>query len=106
MNPDRSYKTQNAAGRTLAEEGITREVIGGFYETYNVLGFGFRESLYKRALEIVLRGRGLSVGREFPIEVFFRGEQIGFYRADMLVEGRVLVEVKATTSSFTPTSFS
>jgi GxxExxY protein len=80
----------------LLEEALTHEIIGGFFEAYNELGFGFRESIYKRGLEITLRRRGLMVEREFPVEVFFQGTQIGFHRIDMLVEGRVIVEAKAT----------
>jgi GxxExxY protein len=86
--PDRRVK--------LVEQALTHEIIGGFFEAYNELGFGFRESIYKRGLEITLRRRGLVVEREFPVEVFFQGTQIGFHRIDMLVEGRVIVEAKAT----------
>lgn len=63
---------------------------------YNALGFGFLESIYKRALVIALRKSGLLVEREFPIEVFYEGESVGFHRVDLLVERRVIVEVKAT----------
>lgn len=80
----------------LVEEELTHEIIGAFFEVYNELGFGFLESIYKRALGIVLSNRGLHVEREFPVEVFFRGTQIGFHRIDLLVEGRVVVEAKAT----------
>jgi GxxExxY protein len=54
------------------------------------------ESLYARALEITLKGRGLTVDREYPIVVKFRGHQIGYQRIDMLVERRVIVELKST----------
>jgi GxxExxY protein len=60
------------------------------------MGYGFVESLYARALEITLRGRGLRVDREYPIIVAFRGQPIGFQRIDMLVARRVVVEVKST----------
>ena len=96
MNPDRPYRRGGSSRLHLVEEALTHEIIGGFFETYNELGFGFRESIYKRGLEIVLRRRGLLVEREFPVEVFFQGTQIGFHRIDMLVEGRVIIEAKAT----------
>lgn len=96
MNPDRPYPRDGSSRLHLVEEALTHEIIGGFFETYNELGFGFRESIYKRGLEIVLRRRGLTVEREFPVEVFFQGTQIGFHRVDMLVDGRVIVEAKAT----------
>src|SRR5690242_12072607 len=96
MDPDRSYSRDGSSRVQLLEGGLTHEIIGGFFETYNELGFGFRESIYKRALEITLRRRGLIVEREFPVEVFFQGIQIGFHRVDMLVNGRVIIEAKAT----------
>ena len=97
MNPDRSYPCDSPVRRQqLIEEELTRKIIGAFFEVYNALGFGFLESIYKRALEIALRRRGLLVEREFPIEVFFGGESVGFHRIDLLVERRVIVEVKAT----------
>lgn len=96
MYPDRPYRRGGPSRLHLVEEALTHEIIGGFFETYNELGFGFRESIYKRGLEIVLRRRGLLVEREFPVEVYFQGIQIGFHRVDMLVEGRVIVEAKAT----------
>lgn len=70
--------------------------MGCFFEVYNELGFGLLETLYARALEITLRDRGLWVDREYPIIVMFRGQQIGFQRIDMLVERRVIVELKST----------
>jgi GxxExxY protein len=54
------------------------------------------ESIYARALEIVLKSLGLRVEREYPIAVHFEGQQIGFHRVDMLVEGRIIVEIKST----------
>jgi GxxExxY protein len=54
------------------------------------------ETIYARALEIVLKSLGLRVEREYPIAVHFQGQQIGFHRVDMLVEGRIIVEIKST----------
>ena len=96
MNPDRSFGRDGSLRRHLLEEELTRKIIGAFFEVYNALGFGFLESIYRRALEIALRRRGLLVDREFPIEIFFGGESVGFHRIDLLVERRVIVEVKAT----------
>jgi GxxExxY protein len=70
-------------------------VIGGFHEVYKDFGFGFLEGVYANAFSVELRCRGLEVVREVPIEVVYRGVSVGNYRADMIVEGRVLVEVKA-----------
>ena len=96
MKPDRSYRRDDAARAQLVEEDLTRKIIGAFYELYNALGFGFLESICKRALEIALRERGLAVDRQFPVEIFFHGHQLAAQRIDMFVERRVIVEVKAS----------
>jgi GxxExxY protein len=95
MKPDRPIKIQNSSRIKLLEEELTRAIIGAFYEVYNALGFGFLESIYKRAMEIALQERQLIVDREFPVEVFYHGQQIGFHRLDMFVNRRVVVEIKA-----------
>jgi GxxExxY protein len=96
MKPDDANRRERTMRVKLLEEDLTREIIGSFYEVYNDLGFGFREGMYKRALVISLREKGISVDREFPVEVFFHGQQLGAHRLDMFVERRVVVEVKAT----------
>src|SRR6184192_774692 len=96
MDPNRSYDKPSSARPKFVEGELSRAIVGAFYEVYNALGFGFLESIYARALEIALKRRGLAVDREFPVEIFFGGEQIGFHRLDMLVERRVVVEIKAT----------
>jgi GxxExxY protein len=80
----------------IVEKELSHTIVGCFFEVYNELGYGFVESLYARAFEITMRDRGLRVDREFPIRVTFRGEPIGFHRIDMLVERRVIVELKST----------
>jgi GxxExxY protein len=74
---------------------LTRDVIAGFYRTYDALGFGFLESVYRRALSAELRLAGLRVDREVPFELFHLGECIGRYRADLIVEKTLIVEVKS-----------
>ncbi|MBA3890294.1 MAG: GxxExxY protein [Gemmatimonadaceae bacterium] len=75
---------------------MTERVIGGFYEVYNQLGYGFLESIYCRGLEHVLRRDGLLVEREYPAPVRLYGTQVGLHRIDLLVERRGIVEVKST----------
>ena len=73
----------------------TNAILGGFYSVYNSLGFGFLESVYTNALIICLTRAGLQVDQQTPYEVFFRGQSIGMYRADLVVESTVIVEIKA-----------
>ena len=75
---------------------ITERIIGGFFEVYDELGYGFLESNYTEALSRVLTGFGLRVAREVPIDVLFRKRSVGRYRLDMVVDDKVIVEVKAT----------
>jgi len=79
----------------LLHRDISRRVIGAFFETYNELGHGFLEGVYEAALAVRLEECGLAFERQVPIEVRFHGRIVGCFRADLLVENRVLVEIKA-----------
>ena len=79
----------------LAEEAITRSIIGAFFEVYNTLGFGFLESVYAEALARELRRRGHRVEREVMVRIWYKGEIIARQRVDMIVDGKVIVELKA-----------
>ena len=85
-----------AQGKRLVDEELTRNVIGGFYDVYNTLGYGFRESVYSHALAIELRARGLRVDREVEVVVYYKGQVVGRFRIDQLIEGRLVLEIKAT----------
>jgi GxxExxY protein len=80
----------------LIEEKLTYSIIGCGYEVYKDLGFGFREHVYKMALERLLLGKGHRVGREVSVPVFFRGDVLTTDRLDMIVDDKVVVEVKAS----------
>jgi len=80
----------------LIYERLTHSVIGAFYEVYNTLGFGFLEQVYVTALERELRARGHRVGREVFVPVYYKGEQIVRQRLDMVVDEKLVVEVKST----------
>jgi GxxExxY protein len=81
-------------GLALVHGTLTREIIGAYYDVYNELGFGFVESVYQRALPLALIARGIRSEREVPLSVSFRGAIVGDYRADLIVDGRVIVESK------------
>jgi len=74
---------------------LTEKIIGVFYDVYNELGHGFLESVYRESMCIALRQAGLKVETEVPIPVFFRGCTVGMFRADLIVEDKVILEVKA-----------
>ena len=77
---------------------MTDKIIGVFYEVYNELGFGFLESVYENALVIAFKAKGLKVERQVPIPVWFRGQKVGDFIADLIIEGVVLLELKAVKS--------
>jgi len=74
---------------------ITQKIIGGFFEVYNELGHGFLESVYEKSLAVALNSIGIKVCRQIEIPVRFRGQNVGDFSADMLVEDCVLLELKA-----------
>ena len=82
----------------LLHAPITDQILGGCYSLYRALGYGFLETVYKNGLVVELGRRGLVVRREVPVEVFYLGVSIGFYRIDLLVNEKVIVEVKAQHS--------
>ena len=83
----------NADSRRLDQ--ITKGIIGASYTVANCLGQGFLEKVYENALAVELRNLGLSVDQQKALEVRYQGVVVGDYVADMLVEGSVLVELKA-----------
>jgi GxxExxY protein len=78
----------------LMHSELTREIIGAFYEIYRRLGYGYFEAVYQRALPIELARRGLNSVREASLTVHYRDEIVGEYRADLIVEGKVVIETK------------
>jgi GxxExxY protein len=80
----------------LKHSELTDKIIGVFYDVYNELGHGFLESTYAEALAMALKESGVSVVREVPVPVWFRRRKIGQYYADVMVEGLVLLELKAS----------
>jgi GxxExxY protein len=77
---------------------LTERIIGVFYEVYNELGFGFLESVYRESMRIALEQVGLEVQAEVSVPVSFRGRLVGVFRADLVVNGRVVVELKTAES--------
>jgi GxxExxY protein len=92
---DRPARRVKECYESLFEEALTRRIIGAFYDVYNALGYGFLESVYRTALEREIVERGLHVVREAGAEVRYKGAVVGVFRADLLVESRVVVELKS-----------
>jgi GxxExxY protein len=74
---------------------ITYAINGAVFEVNRVLGPGFLERVYEKALLVELRMRGLKADSQVPIKVSYKGNPVGEYVADILVEGKIVVELKA-----------
>jgi GxxExxY protein len=83
MNADFKYRT------------LTQKIIGIFFSVYNELGHGFLESVYHKSMCLALSEAGLTASSQMKIPVWFRGQIVGRFEADILVENCVLIELKA-----------
>ena len=79
----------------LEHEDLTGRIIGAAIEVHRILGPGFLESIYEKALCIELKKRKLRYHRQLLIPLFYDGVEIGQHRLDLLVENQILVELKA-----------
>lgn len=79
----------------ILHKELTDKILKAFYEVYNQLKYGFRERIYQKALLYELQEMGLLVEEEKPISVFYKGMLMGKYRANLLVEGKIILELKA-----------
>ncbi len=73
---------------------VTYAINGAVFEVNKVLGSGFLEKVYEKALLVELKGRGLKAESQVPVRVFYKGNVAGEYLVDILVEGKVIIELK------------
>ena len=78
----------------MESEAITREIIGAGMEVHRLLGPGYLESIYRRAMIRALSSRGLPIQTEMVVEILYKGERIGQHRLDLIVANEVVVELK------------
>ena len=90
---DLLYKSEEYLHKELSSQ-----IIKCFYNVYNQLGFGFLERVYESALKIELEDAGWIVERQKPINVFYKNRLIGEYFADLVVEDKIIIELKAATT--------
>jgi GxxExxY protein len=79
----------------VADDDLTERIIGAAFVVANSLGHGFLEAVYRNAMAEELRAQGLSVAKEKPFPVAYRGRRVGLYLADLVIEDRVIAELKA-----------
>jgi GxxExxY protein len=79
----------------MIHQETTSEIINCFYRVYNTLGFGFLEKVYENAFYQELKRQGLSCQKQVPITVLYQGLPVGDYYADIIVEDKIILELKA-----------
>ena len=77
---------------------LTYKINGAIFEVNRVLGSGFLEKVYEKALMVELKLKGLSAKSQVPVTVDYKGEMVGEYFADIVVEGQVIMELKAVAT--------
>ena len=87
---------QNSSNEGRKHWDLCHDIVEVYYAVYNELGFGFLEAVYEEALEIALKDAGFRVSRQVDTPIWFRGRRIGKYKADLVVNDIVLLELKAT----------
>ncbi len=100
MNTDNQSKIQEKQGgeEPYPEQELTEKILRAAFAVHNALGAGFLERVYANALAVELRAQGIALQNELPIKIHYRNAIVGDYIADLVVDGRVLVELKACAS--------
>lgn len=81
--------------KELLYKDISYKLTGLAMQVHTKLGYGFLEKVYENALMVLLRKEGITAEQQAPITVYFEGEVVGEYYADILVEGKIILELKA-----------
>lgn len=96
-----TIETQTKSEKDYSLSPITEQLIGAAFEVHNVLGYGFLEKVYQRAMQVELQLRGIKALLEHPIKVQFKGVVVGDYSADLFVADKIVVELK-TDAEYRP----
>lgn len=92
--PAQAPDFERARATTFVQDRITGIILASFFTVHRELGPGFADQVYKRALVLELQQRGLRLEQELFIGVFYKGAKVGQYTADLMVEGRVIVQIR------------
>ena len=82
----------------MKNEDITHKIIGAAYKVFNTLGFGFLESVYKKAMIIELSKSNIKTEEEQPLKVYYDSQVVGEFYADLFVEDEIVLELKSVQS--------
>jgi GxxExxY protein len=93
-----SDNLMHGIGGEMDTNELTYKVRGAIFEVNSILGHGFLEKVYENALMVELRLRGIKAESQVPIEVTYKGEEVGEYVADIIIEDQIILELKAIDS--------
>ncbi len=82
----------------LLHQETTDKILKCYYSVYNALGYGFLEKVYENSLSIELLENNLSVKQQVQIPVYYKEQNVGNYFADLLIENKIIIELKACES--------
>jgi GxxExxY protein len=82
--------------KIMKHQILTDSIICCFYNVYNGLGYGFLEKVYQKSLFLELESRGFTAKAEVPVKVAYRGQVVGDYFCDLLVEDKIILEIKSS----------
>jgi len=82
----------------VIDDTLTETIIGCAFKVHKILGSGFLEKVYENALRVELMKQGLRVRQQEPIKIWYEGQMVGDYFADLLIEERIIIELKAVQS--------
>lgn len=81
--------------QNILEKNLSDKIIGCAFKVYNVLGYGFLEKVYENSLAQELKANGILVEQQFAIAVYYNSQNVGEYKADLWVEKKIIIELKA-----------
>ena len=93
-----NFKKRNVNPIDMLHKELTDRIIACFYRVYTNLGYGFLEKVYENAMLIELNKNGLKAISQYPIKVNYNGVSVGEYFADIIVEDKVIIELKASAN--------
>lgn len=96
--PATPHELERSRSRTFVQDRITGIIVAAFFTVHRELGSGFANQVYRRALAIELQQRGLRLEQDLCIGVFYKGAKVGQYNADLVVESRVIVQVRGEST--------
>ena len=91
-------KSKKRAGENVIYADLSYKVMNAVFEVHNQLGPGFTENIYERALIVELNKRGIAHEAQKQIEIIYKGQKLGIYRLDLLIEGKIVLELKAVVA--------